>query len=70
MLRYALYTPICFTLLCAHTTAQAATTPVFVNLGVTHNPNKTPTPRMNRWIRAGPSSPRSIATAAASGFLA
>ena len=41
MLRYALCTLICFTLLCAHTTAQAATTPVFVNLGVTHNPNKT-----------------------------
>ena len=40
MLRYALYTLLCFTLL-ASPQGYAATKPVFVNLGVTHNPNKT-----------------------------
>ena len=38
---YVLHTLLCLTLLLNVTPLQAATTPVFVNLGVTHNPNKT-----------------------------
>ena len=38
---YVLHTLLCLTLLLNVTPLQAATKPVFVNLGVTHNPNKT-----------------------------
>lgn len=41
MSRYVCYPLFCLALLLQCVTAYAATAPVFVNLGVTHNPNKT-----------------------------